>query len=275
MVGSGSFQTKNSLGEIMAIGAIVFFYTLNAEMFSQRRFLTIVFSLAGLLLCCGLLYLSQSRTAWITGMIGVMFCLITQLMFKRIAVVIIICTAILLLLVPAVVLAMDQLGTIATMLGKDSTLTGRVDLWLLLPPYIMERPWFGHGLGAFWVLDSADVFSIWIAVDWQPPHAHNGWLDLLLELGVVGWSLATIQILLLLTNGIRAIIDGKEPGLQFLLAAIFVILIHNLTESSLVRPGLSWGLLVIFTAALAKVASGASSRSWPSPRAGRARPVNP
>ena len=38
------------------------------------------------------------------------------------------------------------------------------------------------------------------------------------------------------------------------LATIFALLIHNLTESSFVRPGVSWGLLVVATAALAKIA---------------------
>jgi O-antigen ligase len=149
---AGLFQLKNELGMIMALGIISFFYTLLAEMFSQRpRSLTILFSVAGFLLCCGLLYLSQSRTAWVTGLIGLIFCIVTKLTHKRVGAAIIIWTAVVLLLGPAVVLAMDQLGTIATMLGKDSTLTGRVELWLELPSYIMQRPWLGHGLGAFWV----------------------------------------------------------------------------------------------------------------------------
>jgi len=252
---AGLFQLKNELGMIMALGIISFFYTLLAEMFSQRpRSLTILFSVAGLLLCCGLLYLSQSRTAWVTGLIGLIFCVVTKLTHKRVGAAIIIWTAIVLLLGPAVVLAMDQLGTIAAMLGRDSSLTGRVDLWLALQSYIMQRPWLGHGLGAFWVDQSPNVLEIWTAVDWHPPNAHDGWLDLLLELGVVGLSLAAIQMLLLLANGIRAVIDGQEPGAQYLLATVFAILIHNLTESGLVRPGLSWCLLVVATAALAKIA---------------------
>ena len=106
-----------SLGEIMAMGTIPFFYTLLAEMFSQRpRSLTILFSVAGLLLCCGLLYLSQSRSAWVTGLIGLRIRVVTKLTHKRVGAAIIIWTAIVLLLVPAVVLAMEQFGTIATML---------------------------------------------------------------------------------------------------------------------------------------------------------------
>jgi O-antigen ligase len=250
----GVFSTKNDLGMMMAMGAVCFFYTFYAELFSERtRFLTICFSIVGFLLCCGLLYFSQSRTAWLTGLVGLIFCVVNRLTHKRAIAAIIIWMATLLLLAPAVILAIDQLGTIATMLGKDSSLTGRVDLWLLLPSYIMQRPWLGHGFGAFWVLDSPNVLNIWIMVDWEPPYSHNGWLDLLLDLGVAGWSLVAIQVLMLLTNGIRAVIDGREPGSQFLLAATFAILIHNVAESSLVRPGISWSLLVIAGATLAKI----------------------
>jgi hypothetical protein len=61
-------------------------------------------------------------------------------------------------------------------------------------------------------------------------------------------------MLLLLTNSIRAVIDGHEPGAQYLLATVFAILIHNLAESGLVRPSISWCLLVVATAGLAKIA---------------------
>ena len=71
---------------------------------------------------------------------------------------------------------------------------------------------------------------------------------------MVGLSLAAIQMLLLLTNSIRAVIDGHEPGAQYLLATVFAILIHNLAESGLVRPSISWCLLVVATAGLAKIA---------------------
>src|SRR5260221_8882356 len=48
------------------------------------------------------------------------------------------------LLAPAVIIVTNQLGTIAPLVGRDAQLTGRVDLWLILPSYIAERPWLGR-----------------------------------------------------------------------------------------------------------------------------------
>ena len=203
----GIFANKNSLGVITALGVATYFYALLTP---RQRILSYLFFSVGVLLCLGMLYLSQSRTSWLLGLLAPVLCIVIRLTHKRVGVAIIIWTAIVLLLGPAVVLVIDQLGTIATMLGRDATLTGRVDLWLMLPSYIVQRPWLGHGLGAFWVDQSVNVLKIWTAVDWEPPHAHDGWLDLLLELGVVGLRLLASQMLLILTNGIRAVIDGRS-----------------------------------------------------------------
>jgi exopolysaccharide production protein ExoQ len=247
----GVFSTKNDLGGMMAIGTVTFVYTLVAQ---RPQLMTRVLCASALLLCLGLLYLSQSRTSWLAAVLGSVICLAIRMTYKRVGVAIIVWTTILLLLGPAVVLATDQLGTLATMLGKDSTLTGRLDLWMILPSYIAERPWFGHGLGAFWVQDSVNVFQIWAIVGWEPPHAHNGWLDILLDLGIAGLLLIALQVFLILGNGIRAVVEGSEPDAQYVLVMTFVVLTHNLAESSLVRPGASWVLLGIAATALSKIA---------------------
>ena len=42
------------------------------------------------------------------------------------------------------IIVTNQLGTIAPLVGRDAQLTGRVDLWLILPSYIAARPWLGR-----------------------------------------------------------------------------------------------------------------------------------
>jgi len=264
----GVFSTKNDLGIIMAIGTVTFFYALLTR---QPRFLSLLFNVAGMLPCAALLYLSQSRTSWMAALLGAAICGAIRLTYKRVGFAIIIWTAILLLVAPAIVIVTNQLGEIATMLGKDSNLTGRIDLWLLMPDYIAQRPWFGHGFGAFWVLDSTNVFEIWATVGWEPPHAHNGWLDVLLELGIAGMTLAVVQMALITINGIRAVVAGRHPDAQYVFVVTALILIHNLAESSFVRPGVNWVLLVVVTAALAKIAWEQRSEAKP----GFAQPFGP
>src|SRR5262249_50677462 len=151
---------------------------------------------------------------------------------------------ILLLLAPAIVIVTNQLDALAPLVGRDAQLTGRVDLWLIVPSYIAERPWLGHGFGAFWVADSTNVALIWGAVGWNPPHSHEGWLDLLLELGIAGLVILTVQLLLVVVNGIRAVVNGSNADAQYVLVTTFILLIYNITESNLVRPGIWWILQV-------------------------------
>jgi O-antigen ligase len=70
------------------------------------------------------------------------------------------------------------------MLGKDATLTGRVQLWHYVKQEILARPIRGWGYSAFWSTGEAD--RIRAAVGWDPPNAHDGFLDAILGLGFVG-----------------------------------------------------------------------------------------
>lgn len=248
----GIFATKNDLGMVMAIGTITYFYTLVT---ARPRFRALAIQLIGLVLCAGLLYLARSSTCWLITMLGMVLCLAVKATHKRVGVAIIIWAGIVLLLAPAVIIATNQLAAIAPLLGRDAQLTGRVDLWLILPSYIAEHPWLGFGLGGFWVADSENVALIWDAIGWNPPHAHEGWLDLLLELGIVGLALLSLQILQIVVRGIRAVVDGREPDSQYLIVTTFILLIYNISESNLVRPGIMWVLLIIASTALAKLST--------------------
>src|SRR4029077_9821475 len=113
----GAFSTKNDLGIIMALGSTTFIYALIA---GRPRPLNLILSVTALVLCVGLLYLSQSRTSWLAAMLRAVICVAIRATHKRVGFGIIVWSTLLLLIVPAIVIASDQLGTIATMLGKDS-----------------------------------------------------------------------------------------------------------------------------------------------------------
>jgi O-antigen ligase len=70
-------------------------------------------------------------------------------------------------------------------LGRDSTFTGRTDLWNLVIPAIAKHPIVGYGYGAFWSGTNNEVLDIDIASKWLPMGAHNGYLELCLAFGVL------------------------------------------------------------------------------------------
>ena len=71
-------------------------------------------------------------------------------------------------------------------LGKDPSLTGRTDIWDALMREVAERPWTGFGYQAFWGKDSVPAAFIRAETQWPVPSAHNGWIDLLIQLGWPG-----------------------------------------------------------------------------------------
>jgi O-antigen ligase len=74
-------------------------------------------------------------------------------------------------------------------LGRDSTFTGRTDLWDVVVAAIAKHPIAGYGYGAFWSGMNSDVLNIYIATKWLPMGAHNGYLELCLAFGVLGLPL--------------------------------------------------------------------------------------
>ena len=48
-------------------------------------------------------------------------------------------------------LAVWKMDAILGVLGRNSSLTGRIPLWnYLMTNFISQRPWLGHGFGVFW-----------------------------------------------------------------------------------------------------------------------------
>jgi len=109
-------------------------------------------------------------------------------------------------------------------LGRDETLTGRSDIWAYLVPYVMDRPILGHGFGGFWTDAIREATS---------SHAHNGYLDMILNLGFAGHILFSIFLLSCcrrLQKVMTQDFDWGAFGICFLVMAI----VHNIAESSIV-----------------------------------------
>ena len=77
---------------------------------------------------------------------------------------------------------------ILDLLGKDATLTGRTELWYFVNIFISQRPLLGWGFGAFWCQEIRRLNEISRNLGWSIPQAHNGLLELLLEVGAIGTS---------------------------------------------------------------------------------------
>lgn len=152
-------------------------------------------------------------------------------------------TAIMLLcIIVGIVTVFTSGSTVASLtgsVGRDTTLTGRTDVWNSLLPVAMQRPLLGYGFGGFWTQEIRDHFMI--------SDAHNGYLDVILDTGFLGLFLTTM---FLLSSCHKAITLLKKDLLWSSLWScfLFMAVIHNISESSISAFATHLTALLIFLA---------------------------
>jgi exopolysaccharide production protein ExoQ len=75
----------------------------------------------------------------------------------------------------------------ALLLGRmesADSLSGRVPVWKECVAFIMKRPMTGYGFNSFWT--PGHILEISEKAEWGVPGAHNGYLDIVLGLGILG-----------------------------------------------------------------------------------------
>lgn len=135
---------------------------------------------------------------------------------------------------------------VADLLGKRTDISGRFDIWSMVLDEIDRHPWLGVGYGAFWLGKGSASQAIIDKMYWVPFQAHNGYLDILNELGVVGLGLFVCFLLHHLLS-IYRLSRHDASAAAFHGSVIVVILVHNLTESSLLRGVNFLAMLVIYS----------------------------
>ena len=115
---------------------------------------------------------------------------------------------------------------LAEAVGRDQTLTGRTALWHQVLGMTVN-PVFGAGYESFWL--GGRLEQMW-QVNWEHPNqAHNGYLEVYLDLGWIGLAL----IGLVMAWGYRTVVRtlSWDPDVGRLKLAFFVIaVVYNLTE---------------------------------------------
>lgn len=77
-------------------------------------------------------------------------------------------------------------STVLGLLGKSDDLTGRIGIWDAVAGLAEQRPVLGWGWVSYWVPWAAPFDSLAFRNGVRQLQAHNAWLDLWLQLGIVG-----------------------------------------------------------------------------------------
>lgn len=231
----GVYPHKNPFGFAMAIALFVQIQLIaSAKQRSISAYAWACFYIV-------LVFLSKSTTALTTSILYV-FAGINYVLWKNNRIygynLLLITSLAVAVLLPASFLAPDLfLGVI----GKDSTLTGRTDVWDAVVELISQKPVLGWGYRAMWI--PADPISVWVdsRAGWRVPSAHNSFLEFTLEIGLIGLASLILIICQAFWRAIRCCALGLLPfGLFSLVFFIGTIVAGQTVETLGVNQDIDW-----------------------------------
>lgn len=241
----GIMPHKNGLGQLAAVECFFWVFLMTSHIVNKQKLICTMF----LILNIVLLFKSKSITGLFTFLFTLVFYFLL-LLFKtqkqRIPL-ILICLGIILFcmlqIIEQLFLSVPIYKTILLSAGKNLTFTERTYIWELIFRSISKHPVLGCGFGGFWLgMEGASKY-VYGNLHFLPIQSHNGYFDVLNELGIMG---SIIFIVFLASTFFRNIHLAKyDYSLSaFWIPIITLILFSNTMETSfMIVNKLYWFLL--------------------------------
>jgi exopolysaccharide production protein ExoQ len=149
------------------------------------------------------------------------------------------------------------LGPITALTGKDMTFSNRSVIWDIIKEHIQFSPYIGSGYGAYWIgpVPTSPSYTFLGQMYFYPNEAHNGYLEIVNDLGFMGLVVLIGYLILYLRQSLRLLrFDRYQAALY--LAIFFQQAIINLSESLwlCVNAGVSFTIMTFATISLARSA---------------------
>jgi O-antigen ligase len=122
----------------------------------------------------------------------------------------------------------DVYASLIHALGRQADLTGRTDLWNDVLQFNVN-PIVGTGFESFWLGRRAEFF--WNRYPFHPNQAHNGYIEVYLNLGWIGVILLGLVIIAGYANVIRAFRASIRLA-PLKLCLLIVAVVYNMTEAA-------------------------------------------
>ena len=156
--------------------------------------------------------------------------------------------------------------------GKDPTFSGRTDIWSAVWGAVVDRPILGYGRGGLFFNPPNDIsVDLWRQIGFRAPHAHNGALDLVSQIGVVGLLIFAALFFSTFRSALHSYRRDEQFG-EFALVFLATLAVASLSEPVFLGPYTSLlAMLRIVSIRLDRVAAlnELSDRATPTPISGR------
>jgi exopolysaccharide production protein ExoQ len=223
----GVYHLKNTLGRMMAMGLLSFALLATSER-RYRWYLVAMFCL-----CFSLLLLSRSITAVVVCFLMFVLLPFRKLLFLRTRQLILAFPVVLAMMSAVAIWTVVHMEDILKLLGRTSSLTGRIPLWQYVAKEIAAKPIQGWGFMAFW--NSWEGERVSSAANWDVavPNAHNGFLEVWLGIGLIGLVILVVGLVRYLSAALRMARNNRDIDRSWPLLLLIFTVLYNLTETSL------------------------------------------
>lgn len=239
----GIFSNKGAFGVTMMISALIFL-TLPTQTIHNRLFNLIFYALS-----IFLIWKTNSRLSLVIIILltlGYYSLLLFQLSGPTIIAII---TMLIIPITFGLGFTIINYEDILLSMGRDTTLTGRTVVWENVIYAISLRPILGYGYNGFWQNWDGIYGTIWSQQfsQWKVGSAHQTYLDVWLQLGVIGLILYVFILVNNIINSIVILIQNRSSVLIFIALYLICILIMGFVETVTMYITLFWTLFTIIT----------------------------
>lgn len=252
---NGVTEHKNALGAVCMVVGLGFLwrflehYRSKGERYRDRRLLA---NGTGLAMVMWLLWLAKSATASSCFLMAAALLVVTSLSGGDRKLWVVHFLVVVVLSLPIFALFLDPTGHLVQSVGRNSTLTGRTAIWHHALS-LAGNPLFGTGFESFWLGNRLKQMWILLPGD-RINEAHNGYLEVYLNLGWCGLTLLALVIVAGYRNVIVALRGDRCLG-AFKLAYFVAAVIYNLTEAGFRMSSFTWIFFLLVVVDLPKAAN--------------------
>jgi exopolysaccharide production protein ExoQ len=251
----GITHGKNEFGMFSSMAVIV---CSNRWLSRERRSYWAMAGTAVAFLCLILSRSNNSLFATIVGVLSMVLVMRVPVIRRRFSTLVAIALTAIILLYAMVIQdllpgAHTLLSPITSLTGKDNTFSARTIIWNIVKEHIQYSPYLGTGYGAYWLgsFASSPSYIFVPLMRYYPTEAHNGYLDIVNDLGYVGLACLLLFLFWFVRQALQLMqVDRSQAALY--LALLFQEMIMNMSESDFFSRTSTCAILLLASMCLSR-----------------------
>jgi O-antigen ligase len=246
--------SKNTFGELASATVILCFHRWLAR---EGRTFWFLAAAAAAFTC---LILSRSNTSLLAAMVSISFMVLVlrvPVIKKRYSTLVVVGIAATLLLYELVIQDVVPgvnvlLAPVTSLTGKDTTFSARTMIWNIIKDHIRGAPYLGSGYGAYWnPTPDSPSFIFKYLMYFYPTESHNGYLETMNDLGLVGLVCLLAFVFCFIRNALHLLAFDRAQAVVYL-ALLYQEMVTNMSESDWFSRSTSFTILILASFCLSR-----------------------